>query len=258
VPYEVSTPVFEGPFDLLLHLITSEQVDVYEVSLSRIVDGYLAELDRMDRLDLDVATEFLLIAATLIELKTKRLLPGHDDTDLDEELQLYAERDTLLARLLECKTFKDAAAELERLARIAARSHPRVAGLEERFIDLAPDILAGVTPADLAQALVKALTPKPAPRVDLDHVAPIRASVRDALEELVTELPRMNCTTFRELTGHHRDRLEIIVRFLAVLELFKRGLVDIDQAGNFGELEIAWVGPADTDAQDLSTADMYD
>jgi segregation and condensation protein A len=258
VPYEVSTPVFEGPFDLLLHLITSEQVDVYEVSLSRIVDGYLAELDRMDRLDLDVATEFLLIAATLIELKTKRLLPGRDDTDLDEELQLYAERDTLLARLLECKTFKDAAAELERMARIAGRSHPRRAGLEERFIDVAPDILAGVTPVDLAQAIVRALTPKPAPRVDLDHVAPIRASVRDALEELVIELPRAQRTTFRQLTGHHRERLEIIVRFLAVLELFKRGLVEIDQAGNFGELQIAWVGPATADAQDLSTADMYE
>jgi segregation and condensation protein A len=258
VPYEVSTPVFEGPFDLLLHLITSEQVDVYDVSLSRIVDGYLSELDRMDRLDLDVATEFLLIAATLIELKTKRLLPGHDDTDLDEELQLYAERDTLLARLLECKTFKDAAGELERLARLAGRSHPRVAGLEDRFIDLAPDILAGVTAADLAQALVKALTPKPAPRVDLDHVAPIRANVRDALEELVRELPRTQRTTFRQLTGHHHDRLEVIVRFLAVLELYKRGLVDIDQAGNFGELEISWVGPADADAQDLSTADMYE
>jgi len=119
VPYEVSTPVYEGPFDLLLHLITSEQVDVYEVSLSRIVDGYLSELERMEHLDLDMATEFLLIAATLIELKTKRLLPGHDDTDLDEELLLYAERDPLLARLLECKTFKDAANELERMARIA-------------------------------------------------------------------------------------------------------------------------------------------
>jgi segregation and condensation protein A len=260
VPYEVSTPVFEGPFDLLLHLITSEQVDVYEVSLSRIVDGYLAELDRMDHLDLDMATEFLLIAATLIELKTKRLLPGHDDTDLDEELQLYAERDTLLARLLECKTFKDAAAELERMARIAGRSHPRRAGLEERFIDVAPDILAGVTPADLATALVRALTPKPVPRVDLDHVAPIRASVRDALEELVIELPRAGRTTFRELTGQHRDRLEVIVRFLAVLELYKRGLVDIDQAGNFGELQIAWVGPeaGAADAQDLSTADLYE
>jgi segregation and condensation protein A len=106
--------------------------------------------------------------------------------------------------------------------------------------------------------LVKALTPKPVPRVDLDHVAPIRASVRDALEELVTELPRIARTTFRQLTDRHRDRLEIIVRFLAVLELFKRGLVDIDQAGNFGELQIVWVGPADADAQDLSTADMYD
>jgi segregation and condensation protein A len=258
VPYEVSTPVFEGPFDLLLHLITSEQVDVYEVSLSRIVDAYLAELGRIERLDLEVATEFLLIAATLIELKTKRLLPGRDDLDLDEELQLYAERDTLLARLLECKTFKDAAAELERLGRIAARSHPRVAGLEDRFIDLAPDILAGVAPDDLARALVKALTPKPAPRVDLDHVAPIRASVRDALEELVRQLPTMQRTTFRDLTGHYRERLEVIVRFLAVLELFKRGLVDLDQAGNFGELSILWVGPADADAQDLSTADMYD
>ena len=258
MPYEVSTPVYEGPFDLLLHLITSEQVDVYEVSLSHIVDVYLAELERMEHLDLDVATEFLLIAATLIELKTKRLLPGRGDTDLDEELQLYAERDTLLARLLECKTFKDAASELDRLARIAGRSHPRVAGLEERFIDVAPDILAGVTPTDLAQALVKALTPKPAPRVDLDHVAPIRASVRDALEELVVELPRAQRTTFRQLTGHHRERLDIIVCFLAVLELFKRGLVEIDQAGNFGELQIAWVGPADADAQDLSTADMYE
>ena len=258
MPYEVSTSVFEGPFDLLLHLITSEQVDVYEVSLSRIVDGYLAELERIERLDLDLATEFLLIAATLIELKTKRLLPGRDDTDLDEELQLYAERDTLLARLLECKTFKDAASELERMARIAGRSHPRVAGLEERFIDLAPDILAGVTPTDLAQALVKALTPKPTPRVDLDHVAPIRASVRDALEELVSELPGVKRTTFRQLTGHHHERLEIIVRFLAVLELFKRGLVDLEQAGTFGELQIVWVGPADADAEDLSTADMYE
>jgi len=258
VPYEVSTPVFEGPFDLLLHLITSEQVDVYEVSLSRIVDGYLAELARMDRLDLEMATEFLLIAATLIELKTKRLLPGRDDLDLDEELQLYAERDTLLARLLECKTFKDAAAEIERLQRVAGRSHPRVAGLEDRFIDLAPDILTGVAPDDLARALVKALTPKPAPRVDLDHVAPIRASVRDALEELVRQLPKMQRTTFRDLTGNHRERLEVIVRFLAVLELYKRGLVDIDQAGNFGELSIQWVGPDEADAEDLSTADMYD
>jgi segregation and condensation protein A len=258
MPYEVSTPVFEGPFDLLLHLITSEQVDVYEISLARIVDAYLGELDRMEHFDLDVATEFLLIAATLVELKTRRLLPGRDDGDLDEELLLFEERDLLLARLLECKTFKDAAAELDRLARAAGRSFPRVAGLEERFLDVAPDLLAGVTVADLCGALVRAATPKPAPRVDLDHVAPIRASVRDALDELVVELPHAGRTTFRALTAHYHDRLQVIVRFLAVLELYKRGMVDLQQAVTFGDLEVAWVGPTDADAADLSTADLYD
>src|SRR5947199_6362309 len=148
MPYEVQTPVFEGPFDLLLHLILREQVDVYEISLSTIVDAYLAELDRMrqadNRLDLDVATEFLLIAATLIELKARRLLPGRDDVELDEELALWEERDLLLARLLECKTFKDAARALERLADRAELSQPRRAGMEERFVGLVPDVLAGV------------------------------------------------------------------------------------------------------------------
>jgi segregation and condensation protein A len=105
VAYDVSTEVFDGPFDLLLHLILREQVDLYEVSLSRIVDAYLAEVERRQVVDLDVATEFLLIAATLVELKARRLLPGREDMDLDEELALWEERDLLLARLLECKTF---------------------------------------------------------------------------------------------------------------------------------------------------------
>ena len=117
VAYEVSTEVFEGPFDLLLHLILREQVDLYEISLARIVDAYLAEVERMEALDLDVATEFLLIAATLVELKARRLLPDREDVDLDEELALWEERDLLLARLLECKTFKDAAGVLRRLGR---------------------------------------------------------------------------------------------------------------------------------------------
>ena len=132
--YEVQTEVFEGPFDLLLHLILQEQVDIYEVNLSRIVDAYLAELERMmaameaerehtGRLDLEIATEFLLIAATLVELKTRRLLPAESDVDLDEELGIWEERDLLLSRLLECKTFKNASVVLERLASVA--SHPR-------------------------------------------------------------------------------------------------------------------------------------
>src|SRR3954470_24580466 len=123
----VQTPVFEGPFDLLLHLILREQVDIYEVSLSTIVDAYLAELRLLEDLDLDIATEFLLIASTLVELKARRLLPGRDDVDLDEELALWEERDLLLARLLECKTFKDVAATLARLADVAGRSYARAA-----------------------------------------------------------------------------------------------------------------------------------
>ena len=133
--YEVQTTVFEGPFDLLLHLILNEQVDLYEISLSRIVDAYIAELEKMEGLDLEVATEFLLIAATLVELKARRLLPGDPDVELDDEFSLWEERDLLLARLVECKTFKDAAVLLSRLADDASRSFPRTAGLDERLND---------------------------------------------------------------------------------------------------------------------------
>jgi segregation and condensation protein A len=254
--YVVQTPVFEGPFDLLLHLITKEQVDLYEVSLTSIVDGYLAELERMGRMDLDVATEFLLIAATLIELKTRRLLPGHDDVDVDEELWLLEERDLLLSRLLECKTFKDAGAALERLMTEAERSLPRVAGLEPRFLDVMPDLLEGVTADDVKHAFLRVVTPKPAPKVDLDHVAPIRASVRDAVEDLVVELPRLRRVTFRRLTGHLVDRLEVIVRFLAVLELYKRGAVDLHQATTFGQLDVEWLGADRSEL--LEELDTYD
>src|SRR5688572_22659841 len=156
---QVSTPVYEGPFDLLLHLILREQVEIWDVRLSVIVDAYLAELERMESVDLDLATEFLLIAATLVELKTRRLLPGTDDADLDEELGLWEERDLLLARLLECKTFKDAAGALQRLAEAAERSFPRRTGLEDRFIDLAPDLLEGVTAERLRRAFLRATAP---------------------------------------------------------------------------------------------------
>ena len=257
--YEVSTAVYEGPFDLLLHLILREQVELYDVSLSAIVDAYLVELERMESLDLELATEFLLIAATLVELKTRRLLPGRDDGDLDEELALWEERDLLLARLLECKTFKDVARVLARFADDAARSYPRVAGLDERFVGLQPDLLAGVTPDALRAAFERATEAKPVPRVDLTHVAPIRMSVAEAVEELIDELPRQRTITFRRLTGGLVERVEVIVRFLAVLELYKQGFVELDQAGTFGEIEISWIGP-DEGAAELALAgvDAYE
>ena len=252
--YTVSTPVFEGPFDLLLHLITREQVDLWEVSLSAIVDGYVAVLESMQaQLDLDTATEFLLIAAVLLELKARRLLPGEDDAELDEELDLWEERDLLLARLLECKTFKDAAGALTRLMDGAGRSWPRVAGMEDRFAGLAPDPLEGVSAEHLRDALRRVLTPKPVPRVALDHVAPIRVSVAEAVAELADELPRVGRISFARLTSGLGERLEVIVRFLAVLELCKQGRVDIDQVGTFGELYLRWVGDGEPDGADAGT-----
>jgi segregation and condensation protein A len=262
--YEVRTNVFEGPFDLLLHLILNEQVEIYEISLCHIVDAYLQELERMEGLDLEVATEFLLIAATLVELKTRRLLPGDPDVELDDELSIWEERDLLLARLVECKTFKDAAKLLSALADEAGRSFPRTAGLDERYTDLAPDLLAGVTPDDLRNAFARAITPKPVPRVELDHVAPSRISVTEAVAELVDELPRLGRVTFRELTDSFVERLEVVVRFLAVLELYKQGMIDLDQPTTFGELTISWIGgePDDDDrsvfADLVGSIDVYE
>lgn len=256
--YEVSTPVFEGPFDLLLHLILREQVELYDVSLTKIVDAYIAELERMETFSLDVATEFLLIAATLIELKTRRLLPGDDDLDLDEELALWSERDLLLTRLVECKTFKDAAVALQHLANDAGRSYPRVAGPDDRFLDLTPDLLAGVTPIDVRAAFLRAVAPKPQVRIDLDHVAPIRASVIDAVTELLEELPLAGTLTFRELTGDLVERLDVVVRFLAVLELFKQGFVDLDQPRSFGDIRIVWLGRDRSELEELAPVDAYD
>jgi segregation and condensation protein A len=258
MPYEVRTPVFEGPFDLLLHLILREQVELYDVSLTRIVDAYLREVEQMERVSLELSTEFLLIAATLIELKTRRLLPDDDDLDLDEELALWSERDLLLTRLVECKMFKDAAVALHHLSDDAGRSYPRVAGPEEHLLDLTPDLLAGVTAEELRSAFLRAVTPRPLVRIDLDHVAPIRASVTDAVMELLEELPLAGTISFRALTGQLVERLDVVVRFLAVLELFKQGFVDLDQPRSFGDIQIVWLGRDRNELEELSSVDAYD
>jgi segregation and condensation protein A len=236
--YEVSTPVYEGPFDLLLSLILKQEVDLWEISLSRIVDEYLAELDRMDSLDLELTTEFLLIAATLVDLKARRLLPSLEDAELDEELLRFEERDLLLARLLECKTFKDAARAIDALARRADRSLPRRAGPEEPFASLSPDPLARVAPSRLLAVVMRALSAKPVSTVEVEHIAPIRASVRDAVQTVLAALPQRDPVTFRQLVADAPTRLETIVRFLAVLELYKQGVIDLEQFATFGELKV--------------------
>lgn len=254
---DVSTPVYDGPFDLLLQLILQEQVDLYEVNLSTIVDAYLAELAQMQALDLDVATEFLLIAATLVELKTRRLLPNSTDIDLDEEFSLWEERDLLLARLIECKTFKDVAQIFAGLAEQADLSFPRTVGPDERFAGLMPDLLEGTSVRRLQSAAIRALTPKPQPMIDLFHVTPIKLTVADAVRELVDELPRVGRITFRRLTADLADRIEVIVRFLAVLELFKQGYVDVEQPERFGDISIVWCAPTDMPIEQI-LVDAYE
>jgi segregation and condensation protein A len=258
MPYEVQTSVFEGPFDLLLHLILREQVDLYEVSLARIVDAYLVEIDRMEVLDLEITTEFLLIAATLVELKCKRLLPEDLDIDIDDEFALWEERDLLIARLLDCKTFKDAAQVIGLLFDSASLSSPRTAGLEEQFMEIAPDLLEGIDLDDIKKAFIRATTPKPKPVVSIEHIHSIRVSVTDAVEELIDELPRVGRVSFRRLTGTLVERLEIVVRFLAVLELFKQGFIDLDQPTAFGDIEIIWIGSPALGVADLSDIDTYE
>jgi segregation and condensation protein A len=248
---DVATPVYEGPFDLLLQLILKEQVDIYEINLSTIVDAFLSELDRMQVLDLDVATSFLLIAATLVDLKARRLLPNMSDGDIDEEFALWEERDMLLARLLEAKTFKDVATVFDRLAEEADKTFPRVTGPDERFADVGPDMLEGTSLKRFQNAAIKALTPRPKPIVDLFHVDPIKITVADAVSELIDELPRAGRISFRELTAQFADRIDVIVRFLALLELFKQGAIELNQTERFGDIDVIWSMADDFDTNTI-------
>lgn len=232
-----------------------EEVDIHEVSISTIVDAYLAELAKMQELDLEIATEFLLIAATLVEIKSRRLLPGRENVDLDDELALWEERDLLLARLLECKTFKDVATVLARFVDDADLVYGRTAGPEEHFSAVAPDPLEGMTIAKLEKAFVSVITPRPVPTLDMFHVSPVRFTVAEAVETLRRELPSMGVVTFRRLTAGLVERLEIIVRFLAVLEMYKQGWIEIDQSDRFGDISVEWTGDGPALGQPLAIDD---
>ncbi len=247
MPAIVSTPAFEGPVDLLLQLVNSHDVDIFDIPLSSVVDAFVAEVAGWEEVDLQTLSEFLVIAAVLIELKSRRLLPGPDDIDPDEELIGWDERDLLMARLLECQAYAAAADGFAVLMERAARSVPRTAGVDDDLAVGAPDLLEGVTPDQVAAAFLRATAERPIPTVDLYHVTVDAVTVADAVAELELRLPVMGRATFRSLTGHLSSRIEIIVRFLALLELCKRGRVALDQGHTFGDLDVAWV-PADAEA----------
>jgi len=241
VSASVSTPVFEGPIDLLLQLVNNHELELYDVPLAAVVDAFVAEVAGWESVDLQTLSEFLMVASVLIELKSRRLLPGPDDIDTDEELVGWEERDLLLARLLECQAYAAAADGFAVLFEQAARSVPRTAGLDLDFVAHAPDLLEGVTPDQLAAAFLRATADRPVPVVDLYHVTVDTVTVADAVSDLSRRLPATSTTTFRALTRHLTSRMEIIVSFLALLELCKQGRVSLDQGHTFGDLQVAWL-----------------
>jgi segregation and condensation protein A len=256
----VQTPVFEGPIELLLHLVTSHEIDVLDVPLAQVVDAFVSVITaERERYSMDQLSEFLLVAAILVELKSQKLLPGPDDVDPDEELVGWEERDLLLSRLLECRAYAAVADEFVAMAEDAARSLTRQVGLDDGFVVHAPDLLQGVTVDQLAAAFVRVSQVRADPVLDLSHVTVVDAlSVAEAVDELVVSLPDRPSVTFAELTAHLSTRIEVIVHFLAVLELCKLGKVNLGQGQTFGELRVDWITEAELVGVGIGAIDDYD
>jgi segregation and condensation protein A len=239
---------FEGPFDLLLNLIAKHKLDITEVALSKVTDEFIAHIkmgskgvDGQEPWDLEETSQFLLVAATLLDLKAARLLPQGDVED-EEDLALLEARDLLFARLMQYKAFKQVAAVLEQ--RFAAESvrHPRAVGLEERFATLLPEVLIGLGLQEFAALAARAMEPKPVHEFSLAHIHAPTVSVKEQAVIVVDRLRRQGTMTFRALAGDAPDTLTRVARFLSLLELFREGAVAFDQVTPLGELTVRWTG----------------
>jgi segregation and condensation protein A len=246
---------FEGPFDLLLQLIGKHKLDVTEIALSTVTDEFIAHLHALgDQLDLDQASEFLVVAATLLDLKAARLLPAADVED-EDDLELLEARDLLFARLLQYRAYKQAAAFLRAREADAVRRYPRDAGLEPRFADLVPEVLLGVTPEQFAALATKALTPRVPPSVSVSHLHAPPVSVAEQLLLVRNQLMAAGTVTFRALSADCGHTLEVVARFLALLELYRQQRVTFEQLTPLGELHVRWTGGAEPGPSDDDAAD---
>jgi segregation and condensation protein A len=242
VTFVVTTPSFSGPVQLLLQLISGHEVDVLDVALAPIVDEFVALLrDESVTVDVNDLSEFLLIAAILLELKSQSLLPGRDSTEPDEEFVGWEERDVLLARLLELRTYSSLADALVSLFERAARAYPRIRGIDDGFVIQPPDLLTGVSTAQLAMAYLRGIEEKPVPVVRLNHVTVDAVSVAETVVSLSQRLPALGRLSFRSLIAGFSTRIEVIVHFLALLELCKLGHISLGQGATFGEVQIEWL-----------------
>lgn len=239
--FSVNLDNFEGPFDLLLQLISRHKLDITEVSLSRVTDEFIAHVRAAGPAwDLDQTTSFLVVAATLLDLKTARLLP-QGEIDDPEDLALLEARDLLFARLLQYRAFKIIAGWIEETLTGQGRRYPRPGGLEPEFAGLLPEVSLTITPDDLAGLAARAITPKAAAELTLTHLHQPKVSVREQAMIISERLERAGTLTFRALCGD-ADTLTTVARFLALLELFRQRAVAFEQLTPLGELTVRWTG----------------
>ncbi|MET8438362.1 ScpA family protein [Streptomyces sp900116325] len=252
---------FEGPFDLLLQLISKHKLDVTEVALSKVTDEFMAHIRAMGvDWDLDQTTEFLVVAATLLDLKAARLLPAAEVED-EADLALLEARDLLFARLLQYRAYKRIAEIFSARLESEGRRFPRTVGLEPHHAELLPEVVISIGAEGFARLAVKAMQPKPKPQVYVDHIHAPLVSVREQAEIVVARLREAGGISFRELTEDAPDTLTVVARFLALLELYREKAVTLDQEEALGELMVRWAGgegaePAVTDEFDQEVQDM--
>ena len=247
--FEVHLDVFEGPFDLLLALISKHKLDITEVALSQVTDefiGYISE--RSDGWDLDQVSYFLVVAATLLDLKAARLLPSGEVED-EEDLALLEARDLLFARLLQYRAYKEVASVFAARMTAAARRFPRRIPLEPRFAELLPEVLLGLGPAEFARLAALTLAPKPPPKVSTEHIHAPLISIKDQARILAALLRKLGRASFRQLTANAQGSYEVVASFLALLDLYRDEAVSFEQVTPLGELYVTWTGhedPADS------------
>ena len=251
--YRVRIDSFEGPFDLLLYLVSRQKVDIGSINITQIADQYLAEVARMDNLDLDVASDFLLVASTLLEIKAESLIPRkRDELDSEiEELAPSAARDMLVERLLVYKQYKNAANALNARYEAEARMHARPFGPDAPFLAVMPDFLRDVTLDSLALIAAGAFL------LESEHIAakpiPVEVHVR-AIHQRIRNKKKMR---FSDLVNSETPTPVAVVTFLAILELYKRAMVRLNQDEQFGDIDIEYIegsGELDLSGDDALTS----
>jgi segregation and condensation protein A len=253
--FHVHLDVFEGPFDLLLGLISKHKLDITEVALHKVTDEFIAYIrERGAEWDLDQASHFLLVAATLLDLKAARLLPAGEVED-EEDLALLEARDLLFARLLQYRAYKEVTRVMAGRMAEASRRFPRTVPMEPRFANLLPDVVFGLGPEGFAELAARALAPKVEPTVSVDHLYTPKASVREQAAIVAVRLRRLRQATFTALIEDCVGTFEVVARFLAVLELYREKAVSFEQEEPLAALQVVWTG---SDDGDIAVDDDYD